>query len=156
MNKLFATLALAAWVLCVCAPAMSGEAPSASADPVLEAKVQAIALELRCLVCQNQTIADSHADLAIDLRNQIRTQLQAGQSQADIMIYMTDRYGDFVRYRPPFKASTWLLWFGPMLLVGAGLLALFAVLRRRKPGQPPDDEAAATPSEAPPTFKDTP
>jgi cytochrome c-type biogenesis protein CcmH len=91
----------------------------------------AIASELRCLVCQNQTIADSHADLAVDLRRQVREMLQAGQSDQQITDYMTARYGDFVLYRPPFKTFTALLWIGPAAMVVGGLGALFVVLRRR-------------------------
>ena len=155
MNKWLITWALAASALCGPAMSISGEAPSASDDPVLEARVQAIALELRCLVCQNQTIADSHADLAIDLRNQIRTQLRAGQSQDDILTYMTERYGDFVRYRPPLKASTWLLWFGPLLLLGTGLLALLVVLRKRSAQSSESDPSAAV-APAPTSIKEQP
>ena len=99
-----ATLAIALVLpLGVGAPAFAKEAVPASEDPVLEAKVMRIAAELRCLVCQNQTIADSHADLAQDLRNQVRDMLRAGKSEAEILAFMTDRYGDFVLYRPPVK-----------------------------------------------------
>ena len=91
----------------------------------------AIASELRCLVCQNQTIADSHAELAVDLRKQVREMLLAGKSEQEITDYMTARYGDFVLYRPPFKALTALLWIGPAAMVVIGLGALFVVLRRR-------------------------
>ena len=87
--------------------------------------------ELRCLVCQNQTIADSHADLAVDLRRQVREMLQSGQTEQQVIDYMTARYGDFVLYRPPFKALTALLWVGPALMVVLGLGTLFVVLRRR-------------------------
>ena len=111
--------------------AHAAEALPAVQDPVLEAKVMKIAAELRCLVCQNQTIADSHADLAIDLRNQVREMVQRGQSEKEITAYMTARYGDFVLYRPPVKSTTLLLWAGPMLMVFGGLLTLFLVLRRR-------------------------
>ena len=90
-----------------------------------------IAAELRCLVCQNQTIADSNAELAVDLRQQVREQLQQGRSQAEILDYMTARYGDFVLYRPPLKASTVLLWFGPWLLLVGGLATLGFILYRR-------------------------
>ena len=107
------------------------EAAPAAADPVLEARMLKIAAELRCLVCQNQTIADSHAGLAIDLRQQVREMLQKGQSDAQIIDYMTARYGDFVRYRPPLKTSTALLWFGPVVMVIGGLVVLVIVLRRR-------------------------
>jgi cytochrome c-type biogenesis protein CcmH len=80
----------------------------------------AIATELRCLVCQNQTIADSHADLAVDLRQQIRELLKKGSTDQQVLSYMTDRYGDFVLYRPPVKTTTWFLWFGPGVLLVAG------------------------------------
>ena len=90
-----------------------------------------ISSELRCLVCQNQTIADSHADLAVDLRRQVREMLQNGQNEQQVIDYMTARYGDFVLYRPPFKALTALLWIGPAAMVVAGLGTLFVVLRRR-------------------------
>jgi cytochrome c-type biogenesis protein CcmH len=114
----------------------SGSAPGTqaqetSADPALEKRVLAIAAELRCLVCQNETIAASHADLAVDLRNQVREMLRQGRSEREILDYMTARYGDFVLYRPPVKATTALLWFGPAVLLVGGLLALWLVLRRR-------------------------
>ena len=114
------------------------EAAPASDDPVLEARVMRIAAELRCLVCQNQTIADSHADLAQDLRQQVREMLQKGQSDAQIIDYMTQRYGDFVLYRPPVKSTTALLWFGPAVLMLGGLGVLAVVLRRRS--KLPDDQ----------------
>jgi cytochrome c-type biogenesis protein CcmH len=118
--------------LALAAPAArAAEAELAAEDPALEKQVQRITAELRCLVCQNQTIADSHADLAIDLRNQVREMLKKGQTDAEIMAYMTARYGDFVLYRPPVKGSTWLLWFGPALLMVGGVAILFIVLRRR-------------------------
>ena len=101
-------------------------------DPVLEDKVLAIANELRCLVCQNETIAASHADLAQDLRAQIRSQLKAGKSQSEILDYMVQRYGDFVLYRPPVKPTTYLLWGGPFLLLAAMLAFLWRLLKRRR------------------------
>jgi cytochrome c-type biogenesis protein CcmH len=110
---------------------LAKEALPAAADPVLEARVMRIASELRCLVCQNQTIADSHADLAQDLRRQVREMLQRGDTDQQVADYMTARYGDFVLYRPPLKASTALLWFGPTLLMVAGLAGLVFVLWRR-------------------------
>lgn len=106
-------------------------APSASADPALEAQVLKISAELRCLVCQNQTIADSHADLAIDLRNQVRSMLQQGQGKDQIIQFMTERYGSFVLYRPPVNATTWLLWFGPTALLVLAVGVFVWVLRRR-------------------------
>lgn len=117
--------------------AAAKDAAPASEDPVLEARVMRIAAELRCLVCQNQTIADSHADLAQDLRNQVRDMLRKGQTEAQIIDYMTQRYGDFVLYRPPVKPTTALLWYGPGLLMLGGLLVLAVVLRRRS--RLPDD-----------------
>ncbi|MBT9595183.1 MAG: cytochrome c-type biogenesis protein CcmH [Vitreoscilla sp.] len=100
-------------------------------DPVLEARMMALATELRCLVCQNQTIADSHAELAIDLRQQIRDQLRQGRDETQIRAFMTDRYGDFVLYRPPVSERTALLWFGPGVLLVLGLASLILILRRR-------------------------
>jgi cytochrome c-type biogenesis protein CcmH len=97
----------------------------------LDARVQRVAAELRCLVCQNQTIADSNADLAVDLRRQVRELLARGDSERQVIDYMTARYGDFVLYRPPVKGSTALLWFGPGALLAGGLGTLWVVLRRR-------------------------
>lgn len=96
-----------------------------------------IAEELRCLVCQNETIAASHADLAIDLKNQIRIKLTQGQSQRQILDFMVERYGDFVLYRPPLKTTTVLLWLGPFTLLAIALLMLVLnVRRRRRSAQP--------------------
>jgi cytochrome c-type biogenesis protein CcmH len=110
--------------------AWAGEALPLAADPVLEARVMRLAEELRCLVCQNQTIADSHAGLANDLKQQIREQLKAGRSDRQVLDFMVERFGDFVLYRPPVKASTWLLWFGPGLLLLVAAALLWRVLRR--------------------------
>ncbi len=111
---------------------LAKEAVTMAEDPVLEKRVNAITAELRCLVCQNQTIADSHAELAIDLKNQVRDMVHEGQTQDEIIDYMVQRYGDFVRYRPPVKASTYLLWAGPFLLLGLGIIVLFFNLRKRR------------------------
>jgi cytochrome c-type biogenesis protein CcmH len=116
--------------LLACAVAAK-DAPLTVADPVLEAHMLRIASELRCLVCQNQTLADSDADLAQDLREQIRVMLRQGTDDAQVRRFMTDRYGDFVLYRPPWKPTTLLLWLGPAALLLGGLALLFAVLRRR-------------------------
>ena len=133
-KKLFLPLLAA---LCLAAgPVAAKEAESVAADPKLEARVMTLSAELRCLVCQNQTIADSHADLAVDLRNQIRNQLQQGRSEDEIRTYMTDRYGDFVLYKPPFKPATALLWVGPPALLLFALAALFLMLRRRARANP--------------------
>ena len=132
MLKQGLTVLLAAWWLAVITSVMAGEAKPMSNDPVLEARVMVIAEELRCLVCQNETIAASHADLAVDLRSQIRIKLSQGQSNQQILDFMVARYGDFVLYRPPLKASTVLLWVGPfaLLLLAAGVLA-FNIRRHR-------------------------
>lgn len=102
-----------------------------AADPVLEERLMTLATELRCLVCQNQTLAESNADLAVDLRNEIREQMQGGASDSDVIEYLVARYGDFVLYRPPLKARTLLLWSGPaiLLLLGTGFL-IRTLLRR--------------------------
>ena len=116
--------------------AQARDAAPLADDAAMEARVMHIAAELRCLVCQNQTIADSHADLAVDLRKQIREQLAAGMSERQILAFMSDRYGDFVLYRPPIKATTVLLWAGPfvLLLVGGFALVRIVVARRREAG----------------------
>lgn len=108
------------------------EAEPASDDPQLEARVLKIAEELRCLVCQNETIAASHADLAVDLRKQIRIKLQQGQSQQQILDFMVERYGDFVLYRPPLKARTLLLWVGPFVLLAIAAAVMVISIRRRR------------------------
>jgi len=104
-----------------------------AADPEMEKKAMAIAEELRCLVCQNQTIAESHASLAIDLKNKVRTMVAEGQSKKQIMDYMVARYGDFVLYDPPVKSTTYALWGGPfvLMLLGVGIL-LFNLKNRKK------------------------
>jgi cytochrome c-type biogenesis protein CcmH len=107
------------------------EAKPASESPELEARMLSITSELRCLVCQNQTIADSHSGLAIDLREQVRAMLKKGESNAQILDFMTARYGDFILYRPPLKNSTFVLWLGPIVLLLGGIATLIYVLRRR-------------------------
>ncbi len=100
-------------------------------DPVAEKRLQHLSEELRCLVCQNQTIADSNAELAQDLRREIRGMIAAGKSDKEIIDFMVVRYGDFVLYRPPVKGITLLLWGGPVALMLLGLFALVRYLRRR-------------------------
>lgn len=111
------------------------EAVPATSDPALEAKMIALTNELRCLVCQNETLAASQASLAIDLKNQIREKIRAGESNEAIIAYLVERYGDFVLYRPPLKATTVLLWAGPfgLLIVALGMLAYFVRRRRQDP-----------------------
>lgn len=114
-------------------PAFAKEAAPVAADPVAEARLVELSSELRCLVCQNQTIADSNAPLAVDLRNEIREKIQAGMSDAAIKDFMVARYGDFVLYRPPVKNTTLVLWVGPfLLLIVAGGVLIFNLKRRRQ------------------------
>ena len=98
------------------------DAAPAAEDPVLEKRAMALAEELRCLVCQNQSLADSHAELAVDLRRQIREQIAQGKSDSAVVDFMVERYGEFVLYRPPMRTATWLLWFGPPLLLVLGIV----------------------------------
>ncbi len=130
---------LAAMLVCAIAlPAAHAASASAVApDPVLEKRVMALSEQLRCLVCQNQTIADSHAELAIDLRNQVRAKMVAGWSDTQVVDYMVQRYGDFVLYKPPVKGTTWLLWFGPFVLFAGALLFLRARLRHQAVAEEP-------------------
>jgi cytochrome c-type biogenesis protein CcmH len=125
------SLALLLFML-VAGAAAAREAAPVSDEPALEQRVMRLSTELRCLVCQNETLADSRADLAIDLRNQIRDQMRAGKSDDEIKAWLTDRYGDFVLYRPPVKSGTWLLWFGPFVLLIAAVAALLRYLHRRR------------------------
>ncbi len=136
LEKLALTLLLA-----VGAHAAAREAAPAAADPALEARVMAVAEELRCLVCQNETIAASNAELAVDLRKQIRSQLAGGRTQQQILDYMVERYGDFVLYNPPLKASTLVLWGGPFVLLLVGLGAMAANIRRRRSAPSPLGDA---------------
>jgi cytochrome c-type biogenesis protein CcmH len=126
--------------LCLAAAAHAADAPLTAADPELEAKMLRISAELRCLVCQNQTIADSNAELAVDLRNQVRDMLRQGQSEQQIIDYMTARYGDFVLYRPPMQRSTWLLWLGPFALLVVGAFVWWRVQRRGRPAPAPSPD----------------
>ena len=131
--------ALTALALCFAHPAMAREAAPAAQNPALEKRTQDLSEKLRCLVCQNQTIAESTAGLAVDLKNEIREKLASGQSESQIIDYMVARYGDFVLYKPPFKTMTALLWLGPLILLVVGLAWLFRVLaRRRKEVTPPE------------------
>ena len=125
-------LLIIALACALAAPVLSKEATPAAADPALERRMIKLTEELRCLVCQNQSLADSHADLAIDLKNQVREKLAQGMSEAEVIDYMVARYGDFVLYRPPVKNTTYFLWFGPGLLLIGGLAALYLRLVRRR------------------------
>lgn len=100
-------------------------------DPELEKRVRALSQKLRCPMCQNETLADSPAGVAVDLRNQIREQMKAGKSEEEIIAYLTARYGDFVLYEPPVRPTTYLLWFGPFILLIGGLLLLYRYVKQR-------------------------
>ncbi|MFL6663011.1 MAG: cytochrome c-type biogenesis protein [Rhizobacter sp.] len=117
------------------------EAVPLAEDAAVEARLNGIADELRCLVCQNESLAASRADLAQDLRREIRGLIKAGKSDAEIIDFLVSRYGDFVRYRPPLKPSTWLLWLGPFVLLALALAGLVLHLRRRRPSAAPLSEA---------------
>jgi len=112
-------------------------------DAALEARLKALSEELRCLVCQNQTLADSTAPLAEDLRREVRELAQQGKTDAEIKQYLVARYGDFVLYKPPVKPTTWILWFGPFAFLLGGALLWFVVLRRRRRGGSDDNEPPA-------------
>ena len=114
------------------AGAWADEAKPLSDDPELEKRVMALSENLRCLVCQNESLAGSHADLAVDLRQQIREQMKAGKSDKEIIAYMTDRYGDFVLFLPPVKSTTYLLWFGPFMLLAVSIVVALVYLKRRR------------------------
>lgn len=127
-----------AWclVLCLCGAVGATEAPKEARpmaqDPVLEARLVAISEELRCLVCQNESLASSHAELAQDLREEVRGLMRQGKSDAEVKQFLVQRYGDFVLYRPAFKPLTYFLWVGPFVLLALGLLVLWRVLRMRR------------------------
>ena len=130
---------LAAMIGLAAASALAVEPGERLADPALEARARAISGELRCLVCQNQSIDDSNADLAHDLRVLIRERLTAGDSDAQVLRFMVQRYGDFILLRPPVKPDTYLLWFGPFVVLALGGLGAALYLRRsrRQPQQAP-------------------
>ncbi|MBC7918202.1 MAG: cytochrome c-type biogenesis protein CcmH [Rhodoferax sp.] len=122
------------WLACLLISLLSfsvfaNEAAPLAEDPVVEKRLNAISEELRCLVCQNESLAGSRADLALDLRREIRTLIRDNKTDAEIMDFMVSRYGDFVRYRPPVKPVTWLLWFGPVLLLVGALWGLYRLVR---------------------------
>jgi len=121
------------FALLLSTPAWGIDRAAAFDEPQLQARYQNLTQQLRCLVCQNETIADSQADLAADLRRELRTQIAAGKSDDEILKFMTDRYGAFVLYKPPFEARTLLLWIGPAILLLGGLaIAIRIILQRSK------------------------
>ena len=110
----------------------SKEAVPVAEDPVVEKRMLALTMDLRCLVCQNESIADSRADFSNDIRREIREQIKANKTDEEIVQFLVDRYGDFVLYNPPMKPTTMLLWFGPVILFIIGLGSLIIYLRRRR------------------------
>ena len=127
-----ALIALAsALTLATAAPLEAAEATPMADNPVVEARLIAISEELRCLVCQNESLAASRAELADDLRREVRKLIHDGKTDAEIRDYLVARYGDFVLYRPPVKPTTWLLWFGPFAILAGAVVGLIAYLRRR-------------------------
>ena len=127
MRRLLYALLLA---LALAGPALAID-PLEFKDRAEETRFQNLARELRCLVCQNQDLADSDALLAKDLRKEIFEMMRAGKSDAEIKAFLTARYGDFVLYRPPVQANTWVLWFGPLLVLLVGAVVVVQVVRRR-------------------------
>ena len=113
-------------------PAGAVEAPPNADDPVLEQRLLALTADLRCVVCQNESLAESRAPLARDLRDEVRGLLRQGRTDKEVVDYLTARYGDFVLYRPPFKPVTYLLWLGPAVFLGIGGAAWFVAIRRRQ------------------------
>ena len=138
LSRLAAALALAA----------GAALAQPATDQAFEARLKRLEADLRCLVCQNQTLADSNAPLAEDLRREVRALAVSGKSDAEIREFLVARYGDFVLYKPPVRESTWLLWFGPFLLLGGGVAAWLAIVRRRRRQEAAVDEGAPAPSAA--------
>lgn len=125
--------------------AHAGEAIPVGEDPLIEQRMVKLAEDLRCLVCQNESLAGSHAELAEDLRREIRAQMKAGKNDKEVVEYLTERYGDFVLYRPPFKPVTYLLWLGPVLFLALGGGVWYLTLKRRRAlkDQPVDETQIA-------------
>ncbi len=134
--------------------AWAGEAKDLAEDPVVEKRMVELAGDLRCLVCQNESLASSHAELAEDLRREVREQIRAGKSNQEITDYLVARYGDFVLYNPPVKSYTVLLWFGPFLLLLGGAGVLFYQLRRRRTEVPDANLTAEAHQRAAALLKD--
>ena len=133
-SSLFALLLLCLFSSVAIAQVQEEERPSD--DPVIEARLANLSKELRCLQCQNQTLADSPAGLAADLRREIREQMKAGKSDQEIVAFLTQRYGDFILYKPRVTFTTYLLWFGPFVLLLGGLYVLFHYIKQRRDSIP--------------------
>ncbi|MEI7531332.1 MAG: cytochrome c-type biogenesis protein [Betaproteobacteria bacterium] len=127
MKKLFLIMLVMFYAIFV----LAKEAPLLAEDPLVEQRLVMISEEMRCLVCQNESLAGSRSELAQDLRRELRELIKQGKSDAEIKEFMVSRYGDFVLYRPPVKATTWLLWIGPFILLIFGIYMLIKYLRNR-------------------------
>ena len=132
MKTLLLAVLMAFFVPFVHLPAQAGEATLNAENPEIEQRLTKLAEELRCLVCQNETLAGSNSELAEDLRVEIRTQMAAGKNDAQVIEYLTERYGDFVLYNPPFKPVTFLLWLGPLLFLLIGVTVWYQTMKRRR------------------------
>jgi len=135
MRKLF-LIAFSTLLVLSIGNAIANEAAPLADDPVTEQRLISISEEMRCLVCQNESLAGSRSDLANDLRREIRVLIKEGKSDDQIRNFMVERYGDFVLYRPPVKPLTWLLWIGPFVILGIGIAGLLTYLRRRNNSVP--------------------
>lgn len=150
MRFLIALLA----ALLFCGPTLAKDAAPLAEDEAVEKRLVVIAEELRCLVCQNESLAGSRADLAEDLRREVRGLIKEGKSDQEIKDFLVSRYGDFVLYRPPVKSTTWLLWAGPFVLLVVGIGALIAYLRRRGTHVAPTELSAEDKKRAEALLKD--
>ena len=139
MRKLLLPILLVP-LIALMTPALAIDNQQQLDDPVLQERYQRLGNELRCLVCQNQSIADSSAALAVDLRNQVRQMLLDGATDKEILDFMTARYGDFVRYRPAFKSTTWALWVGPFVVLLIGGFIVAAIVRRNIKFEPEESD----------------
>ena len=136
-------------------PAHANEALPLAEDPVVEKRLIGISAELRCLVCQNESLAGSRADLALDLRREIRTLIKDGKTDVEITDFMVSRYGDFVLYRPPVNRVTWLLWFGPFVLLIGAVVVLLRMVRQSQNNKQPKGLDAAQRAKALALLQDT-
>jgi len=127
---------LLALTMLLAAPLWAAEAVPVGEDPAIEQRMVNLSTDLRCLVCQNETLAGSHAELAEDLRREIRQQMKQGKSDSEVIQYLTDRYGDFVLYKPPFRSYTLLLWFGPFIFLLGGAAVWYFTLKKRRAMKP--------------------
>ena len=135
-KRIFSSFILALVTMVLLNPTFAKDAVPLADDPVTEHRLIVISEEMRCLVCQNESLAGSRSDLANDLRREIRILIKEGKTDDQIRSFMVERYGDFVLYRPPVKPITWLLWIGPFVILLGGIIGLIVYLRRRNQGMP--------------------